>query len=106
VEGTCCGVPFSSKGYDEAHHLMVNRAIARFWEWSDQGRLPVVIDTSPCTYGLTTSRPYLTPENQEKFDHLRILDSTAFVHDRLLPKLSIRRKVNRWRCTRSARSPS
>jgi D-lactate dehydrogenase len=93
VEGTCCGVPFSSKGYDQGHHLMVNRAIERFWEWSEQGRLPVVIDTSPCTYGLTTCRPYLTPENQQKFDQLRILDSTAFVHDQLLPRLTIKRKV-------------
>jgi D-lactate dehydrogenase len=93
VEGTCCGVPFSSKGYDQAHHLALNRAIARFWEWSDQGRLPIVIDTSPCTYGLTTARPYLTPENQERFDRLNILDSTAFVHDRLLPRLTITRRV-------------
>jgi D-lactate dehydrogenase len=93
VEGTCCGVPFSSKGYEEAHTVAVNHAVARFWEWSDRGRLPVVIDTSPCTYGLTTSRPYLTPENQERFDRIKILDSTAFVHDQLLPRLTVRRKV-------------
>ncbi len=93
IEGTCCGVPFSSKGYEEGHVVAVNRAISRFWEWSDQGRLPIVIDTSPCTYGLTTSRPYLTPENQRRFDQLRILDSTAFVHDRLLPRLTVKRKV-------------
>jgi D-lactate dehydrogenase len=93
VEGTCCGVPFSSKGYDQGHHLAVNRSIARFWEWSDQGRLPIVIDTSPCTYGLTTARPYLTSENQERFDRLRILDSTAFVHDQFLPRLTIKRRV-------------
>jgi D-lactate dehydrogenase len=93
VEGTCCGVPFSSKGYEDGLGVAVNRAIARFWEWSDQGRLPVVIDTSPCTYGLTTSRPYLSPENQGRFDKLHILDSTAFIHDQLLPHLTIKRKV-------------
>ncbi len=93
VEGTCCGVPFSSKGYEDGLGVTVNRAIARFWGWSDQGRLPVVIDTSPCAYGLTTSRPYLTSENQERFDRLRILDSTAFVHDHLLPRLTVKRKV-------------
>jgi D-lactate dehydrogenase len=93
VAGTCCGVPFSSKGYDQGHHVAVNRAIERFWEWSDHGRLPVVLDTSPCTYGLATCRAYLTPENQQKFDRLEILDSVAFVHDRLLPRLIVRRKV-------------
>ena len=93
VGGTCCGVPFSSKGYDEGHRWAANRAIERFSAWSDGGRLPVVIDTSPCTYGLATCRPSLTPENQQKFDRLRILDSTAFVHDQLLPRLTVRRKV-------------
>jgi len=94
VAGTCCGVPFSSKGYDLAHSIAVNRAISRFWEWSDHGRLPIVLDTSPCTYGVTTCRPSLTPGNQEKFDRLRILDSVAFVHDQLLPRLTVRRAVS------------
>jgi D-lactate dehydrogenase len=94
VEETCCGVPFSSKGYDAAHHVAANRAIVRFWEWSDRGRLPIVLDTSPCTYGLTTSRASLTPENRQKFDQIRIVDSVAFVHDQLLPHLSVRRAVS------------
>ena len=55
VEGNCCGVPFSSKGYDQGHGVAVNRTIERFWEWSEQGRLPVVVDTSPCTYGLVNA---------------------------------------------------
>ncbi|WP_257304033.1 FAD-binding and (Fe-S)-binding domain-containing protein [Geothrix campi] len=93
VEGTCCGVPFSSKGYDEAHHYTVNHAIEKFWEWSQQGRLAIVMDTSPCTYGVLTSRGYLTPENQAKFDKLKIIDSTAFANDVLLPRLKVTYKV-------------
>jgi D-lactate dehydrogenase len=94
VAGTCCGVPFSSKGYDEAHRYTVNRAIEKFWEWSQGGRLSVVMDTSPCTFGMVTSRAYLTPANQTKFDRLKIIDSTAFAHDVLLPRLRVARKVN------------
>jgi len=93
VEGTCCGVPFSSKGFDLAHKYTVNHAIEKFWEWSQEGRLSVVMDTSPCTYGVITSRAYLTPENQVKFDKLKIIDSTAFAYDVLLPKLQVTRKV-------------
>ncbi len=93
VEGTCCGVPFSSKGFDLAHRFTVNRAIEKFWEWSQAGRLPVVMDTSPCTHGVLTSRAYLTPENQARFDQLKIMDSTAFAHDVLLPRLQVNRKV-------------
>jgi len=93
VEGTCCGVPFSSKGFDLAHKYTVNHAIEKFWEWSQEGRLSIVMDTSPCTYGVVTSRAYLTPENQVKFDRLKIIDSTAFAYDVLLPKLQVTRKV-------------
>ena len=92
VEGVCCGVPFSSKGYEEANRVAVNRAVERFWKWSGEGHLPVVVDTSPCTYGLLHSRDALTPENQQRFDRLTILDSVEFVHDRLLPHLAVTRK--------------
>jgi D-lactate dehydrogenase len=94
TRGNCCGVPFSSKGFESAHAASVNRTVANFFRWSNGGELAVVVDTSPCTYGLKTSRPYLTPENQAKFDKLRILDSVEFAHDALLPTLPIKRKVH------------
>jgi len=93
VEGVCCGMPFSSKGFDQAHDLLVNRSIEKFYQWTDGGKLPVVIDTSPCTYGLVTCRAHLTPANQKKFDSLKILDSVQFTHDQLLPKLKVLQKA-------------
>jgi D-lactate dehydrogenase len=94
TRGSCCGVPFSSKGFEAAHASAVNHTVANFFRWSNGGELPVVVDTSPCTYGLRTARPDLTPENQAKFDKLRILDSVEFAHDALLPTLPIERKVH------------
>ncbi|MFC5862441.1 FAD-binding and (Fe-S)-binding domain-containing protein [Acidicapsa dinghuensis] len=91
--GHCCGVPFSSKGFDTAHDISVNRMIESLYQWSDAGKLPIVIDTSPCTYGLKTSRPHLTAENQQKFDQLRILDSIEFAQSMILPKLPIVRTM-------------
>jgi D-lactate dehydrogenase len=91
VAGTCCGVPFSSKGYDAGHRVAVNTAVERFWNWSDGGRLPVVVDTSPCTFGLRTCRASLTDENRMRFDRLRILDVVEFL-DTLLPSLPIRHR--------------
>ena len=88
VAGACCGVPFSSKGYDAGHAVAANDAIERFWNWSDEGRLPIVVDTSPCTYGLRTCRAWLSAENQARFDRLRILDVVEFV-DALLPALRV-----------------
>ncbi len=92
VAGTCCGTPFSSKGFSRAHSITVNAAIERFWRWSNQGTLKVIVDTSPCTYGFRTSRPYLAPENQWRFDRMQILDAIEFVHDELLPKLAVKAK--------------
>ena len=94
VAGTCCGTPFSSKGLVEAHSLSVNHAIERFWRWSEQGSLPIVVDTSPCTYGFRNARGYLSPENQERFDRLQFLDSIEFAHDTLLPKLRVSARTN------------
>ncbi|HEY4886824.1 MAG TPA: FAD-binding and (Fe-S)-binding domain-containing protein [Myxococcales bacterium] len=91
--GVCCGVPFSSKGYADAHAVAANQAIERMWKWSEQGRLPIVIDTSPCVYGILHSREALGLDNQERFDKLQIVDSVAFAHDRLLPRLRIQRKA-------------
>ncbi|MBS1876861.1 MAG: FAD-binding oxidoreductase [Acidobacteria bacterium] len=93
VAGTCCGTPFSSKGFVEGHDAAANAAIERFWRWSDGASLPVVVDTSPCTYGLKTCRASLTPENQARFDQLRIVDSIEFAHDTLLPALTVKSKA-------------
>ena len=95
VDGHCCGVPFSSKGYVDAHHLAVNRTIERLWHWSDGGRMPVVIDTSPCTYGLRTCRDALSPDNRQRFDSLTLLDSVEFAARTLLPALTIHRRQGR-----------
>ncbi len=92
IAGTCCGTPFSSKGFSSAHAISINAAIERFWRWSEQGRLPIVIDTSPCTYGFKTARSYLTPENQQRFDQMTFVDAIEFVHDKLLPKLAVKTK--------------
>ena len=92
-QGVCCGVPFASKGYADAHRYAVNRAVERFWAWSGEGELPVVVDTSPCAQGLATCRPYLDEANQARFDRLRILDAVTFAHDVLLPRLTIRRRL-------------
>ena len=93
ASGTCCGVPFSSKGYSDAHAIAANHAIERFWAWSEEGRLPVVVDTSPCTYGLLHCRDALDEGNRERFDRLRIVDSVAFAHDTLLPRLRVARRA-------------
>ena len=95
VHGTCCGLPFSSKGFDEAHAIAANRAIASAWRWSDAGRLPILVDTSPCAFAFATCGGVLTRENRERWEKMRIVDSIEWSHDALLPLLPIRRRIPR-----------
>lgn len=93
VEGNCCGMPFGSKGYSAANQAARQRTLEHFWEWSDKGRLPIVIDTTSCTY---TLRQYqdnldvLSPSEQDIFEKLTLLDGLELMHDVLLPSLKIR----------------
>jgi D-lactate dehydrogenase len=94
VGGHCCATIWHSKGYVEGNAVMANRTAESLWRWSDSGRLPIVCDASSCSFGITSEIvEYLTPENRERHAQLRVFDSVAWAHDRLLPKLQIRRKA-------------
>jgi D-lactate dehydrogenase len=94
VAGSCCGLPFGSKGYGAAHRHKANEMVEQLWEWSDEGRLPVVIDAASCTQAVADpGEGVLTEENAERLGRLEILDSVAWAHDRLLPELEVEGKV-------------
>jgi len=84
VAGHCCGVPWSSKGYRAGHELMAARTAAALRRWSQDGRLPVVIDASSCTLGVLT---------ELDVDGIEVIDSVAWVHDHLLDRLPVHRRV-------------
>ncbi|HKY54310.1 MAG TPA: FAD-binding and (Fe-S)-binding domain-containing protein, partial [Anaerolineales bacterium] len=87
--GTCCGMPFHSKGYIKAYQSILHKTILKFWAWSEDGKYPIVIDTTSCAQSLRSCDNDLTPEDKELWKKLTILDSIEFIHDILLPKLKI-----------------
>jgi D-lactate dehydrogenase len=94
VAGSCCGLPWSSKGFGDAHRHKANAMVARLWAWSGEGALPVVIDAASCTQGIgDPGEGVLGDENAERLGKLQILDSVTWAHDHLLPKLEIGSKV-------------
>jgi len=93
INGSCCSTPWHSKGFDEGDAEMANRTLERLWRWSDGGRLPVGVEGSSCTQGLRVSRRLLSPERRKQFEVLRILDTVEFVHDQLLPRLVLQRRL-------------
>jgi D-lactate dehydrogenase len=54
--------------------------IGKLRAWSHDGRLPVVLDTSPCAWSLGSAH---------------VVDGIAFAHDVVLPRLPIVRRVRR-----------
>ncbi|WP_162055129.1 FAD-binding and (Fe-S)-binding domain-containing protein [Pontibacter pamirensis] len=95
INGGCCGQIFSSKGYSKAYTFTVNDTIEKVWQWTDAGRLPLVLDITSCTHTLQNCRPALSPENQQKFDALRIIDSIDYIADFLLPQAKALKKKGR-----------
>jgi D-lactate dehydrogenase len=94
IAGSCCGLPWGSKGYGEAHRHKANEMVERLWRWSGEGALPVVTDAASCTQAtIEPGDGALSEANAERLAALEVLDSVAWAHDRLLPRLKPIRKV-------------
>ena len=67
--------------------------VERLWGWSEEGKLPIVIDAASCTGAIADPAPgVLSEENAERLGKLEIVDSVAWA-TRLLPNLEITEKV-------------
>ncbi|MGO9487870.1 MAG: FAD-binding and (Fe-S)-binding domain-containing protein, partial [Solirubrobacteraceae bacterium] len=92
--GHCCGTPWSSKGYREGHRHVARRVAAAALDWTDGGKLPLVVDASSCTLGLLAEVPSQLEEAQrEAFARIEIVDSIAWVHDSLLSSLDVQGRL-------------
>ncbi|MES2005747.1 MAG: FAD-binding and (Fe-S)-binding domain-containing protein [Bacteroidota bacterium] len=89
ITGVCCGQLFSSKGFLPAYQYTVNKTIEKLWEWTHQGKVPVLMDVTSCTHSLQGSYQYLTEENKERFTKLTIIDSIDFAADYLIPRFPL-----------------
>jgi D-lactate dehydrogenase len=94
VAGSCCGLPWSSKGFGAAHRHKANELVEQLWEWSGGGALPIVVDAASCTGQIVEpGEGTLNEGNAEHFATLTIFDAVAWAHDRLLPDLEVTRKL-------------
>jgi D-lactate dehydrogenase len=91
IRGSCCGQVFSSKGFTEAHAITANQTIEKLWGWSEQGKLPIVVDVTSCTQTIKGYSAVLTRENADRFARMKFLDVIDFAAD-ILPRLNIIRK--------------
>jgi len=82
LDALCCGQPFESKGLADTADRKSAELEAALRDASQNGRLPIVFDTSPCAYRM---KRYLQ-------GRLGVLDSIEFIHDTVMPRLTIDRK--------------
>ncbi|MFT3864099.1 MAG: FAD-binding and (Fe-S)-binding domain-containing protein [Solirubrobacterales bacterium] len=95
VGGSCCGLPWSSKGFGDAHRHKANELVERLWGWSGEGDLPIVVDAASCTGQIVEpGEGRLSEAAAEHLAALTILDSVAWAHDRLLPNLEVTRRLD------------
>ena len=94
VVGSCCGLPWGSKGFSDAHRHKANEMVERLWGWSGEGALSIVVDAASCTGSIADpGEGVLSEQNAERLGQLEILDSVAWAHDRLLPWLEVGEKI-------------
>ncbi len=84
VKDLCCGLGFQSKGLADAAHQAAIHTTHALWENSDGGRLPIVMDTSPCTYHLMHYDQILSGTHLAYWRELKIMDMVEYLHDQVL----------------------
>jgi D-lactate dehydrogenase len=88
VAGNCCATPWSSKGFADGHASMSAQVANAILGWTEDGRLPLVVDATSCTLGLLREVPEALDEaTAERYRKVRIVDSIEWVHDSVLPAL-------------------
>ena len=81
LDGLCCGLPYASKGLDEAASHMQAAWHDALLEASEDGRYVVLIDTSPCNLRTSVCLPPESP--------VRLYEPFGFIHEHLLGRLPI-----------------
>jgi len=87
--GHCCGMAFSSKGFKDAYINSIEKLIGKLWEWTYGAKLPVVLDSSSCSFTLLNCKDDLSERYRAKFEKLKIFDSVDFAYHYLMPNLNI-----------------
>jgi D-lactate dehydrogenase len=90
IDSLCCGTPWKAKGMAAGYHEMQDRVMPVLWEASRHGELPIVTDGSSCTEGLNV----MIHSAAADYPGLWIVDAVAFVHEHVMPKLTVSTRMD------------
>ncbi len=79
----CCGQMWESKGDFKNADAKRDELIEALSKQSDNGKVPVILDGTSCTYRTLTGNP-----------KVQITDLVEFMHDKMLPNMTITKKTS------------
>ena len=85
VESQCCGMAFQSKGQFDAAKQKSDELNRLLLDVSDNGRIPIVCDVSPC---LSSMKESLDPR-------LELHEQVSFVSSYVMPNVRVREKLGK-----------
>ena len=88
LNNLCCGMPFASKGLVKQGNQKAIELISELVKASDDGKYPILFDTSPC---LQRIKEFMVKRNKEHYSRLKIYEPFEFIADYVLDKLKIRK---------------
>ena len=77
MQRLCCGTPFESKGFVDQANSKLKELESALLQASDDGRIPVLCDTSPCMYRM---RQHMDPR-------IKLYEPAEFIYDYLMERL-------------------
>ncbi len=86
LDNLCCGMPWLSKGHNAEGNKKTDELIAQLAEVSENGKYPILYDTSPCLQ-TTKNRIELLGGNS-----LKIYEPVEFISDYLLEELELKKQ--------------
>jgi D-lactate dehydrogenase len=87
LNGLCCGMAFSSKGFTEAGKIASDKLELALYKASEGGKYPVLCDMSPCLYTMKTN----FGERMKLYEPAEF--ATEFLLDKLNPR-KLKRKIS------------
>jgi D-lactate dehydrogenase len=81
IEDTCCSTPFSSKGYERSGIKMFEKTIELLYKVSNSGDIPVVVDTSPCTYKFLYPSENISQKTKDMWNAITFIDIIPFLEE-------------------------
>lgn len=75
INSLCCGMPFASKGFENAHRIINEKTINELYSLSEQGQIKVLLDMSPCSF-------HIRGVENDKSKKLQFVDIIQFFNNK------------------------